>query len=76
MPRILLPVISSTKRCTVLKKPPGTSALPRPRGDIDRLCGTCHQTLAECSYSNEAENNALRCPIRRSLNLKGAPALA
>jgi hypothetical protein len=74
MPRILLPVITSTKGYTVLKKPPGDISPYQGRGgDIDLLCGTCHHMLAERSYTSEADNIVLHCPICSSYNLTGAP---
>jgi hypothetical protein len=74
MPRILLPVITSTTGHTVLKKPPGdTSPYHGRGGDIDLLCGACHHLLAEHSYSSESKNIVLCCPICGSFNLAGAP---
>ncbi len=74
MPRILLPVITSTTGYTVLKKPPGDIRPYQGRGGhIDLLCGNCHHMLAEHSYSSETKRIVLCCPICGAYNLAGAP---
>lgn len=71
MPRIVLQTITSTDGYTVLKKPPGDIRPYQGRGDIELLCGSCHQMLAE--HSSLTETIVLCCPICNAFNLTAAP---